>query len=228
MLALILAIGAALLFLGGIFQGIVAGIEIAKHAGGPKQMKRWSLIILVCVILAVFSGYGAYVSYNSSNSPKMSPPPTATSSPTSTLSSTPNTTVTPVNTSSGATAGSSIVKNLTLTCSQCASEPVHVTINSVQIDNTNGKMIWDTTLRDVTGSKRGFEFQQYTLEASGSTVSVNGQLSQSQFVGINQADIQAIFAFVPTPNTTYTLTIVVVWAFSTDSTLSFDPVKITF
>ena len=124
------------------------------------------------------------------------------------------------------TAGS-IVKNLTLTCSQCNSDPVHVTINTIQIDTANGRMIWDTTLKDVTDSNQGFSINQYALEASGSTTPVNAVLSQTQFSG-NQADMQAIFAFVPTPGVTYTLTVVVNWAYNTANNLPFDPVQLSF
>ncbi len=53
-------------------------------------------------------------------------------------------------------------------------------------------MIWDTALRDVTGSGRGFEFEEYALEASGSTTQVNAQLSQTQFTG-NQAELPHVW-----------------------------------
>ncbi len=168
------------------------------------SQKKWSVIILICIVLAVFSGYGSYALYEAS---------TTTSSPSSTRttptpisgspSCTPNTTGTPANRPSATVPSGLAVKNLTLTCSQCPSDPVHVTINNIQIDNANGRMIWDTTLRDITNSGRGFSFVKYDLEASGSTTPVSAVLSQAQFSG-NQADMQAIFPFPPSPNVTYT------------------------
>ena len=82
-------------------------------------------------------------------------------------------------------------------------------------------------MKDVTGSNSGFQITQYSLEASGSTTQVDAVLSQSQF-NTNQADIQAIFAFVPSPDTTYTLTVVVNWAYNNANNLNFDPVQISF
>ncbi len=120
-----------------------------------------------------------------------------------------------------------ITKNLTLPCSSCNSDPVHVTINTIQIDNANGRMIWDTSLRDVTGSGRGFSYVKYDLQANGSQTMVDAVLSQTQFSG-NQADMQAIFAFVPSPGVSYTLTIVVNWAYNTSGNIYFDPVKLSF
>jgi hypothetical protein len=118
------------------------------------------------------------------------------------------------------------VKNLTLPCSQCAADPVHVIINSIQVDTANGRMIWDTTLKDVTNSNSGFSINQYSIESS-ATAQVNAVLPQTQFSG-NQADVQAIFAFVPSPGVTYTLTVVVNWAYNNSNNLAFDPVQITF
>lgn len=40
--------------------------------------------------------------------------------------------------------------------------------------------------------------------------------------------MQAIFAFVPTPGVTYTLTIIVEWTYNNANNLNFDPVQITF
>jgi hypothetical protein len=58
----------------------------------------------------------------------------------------------------------SIVTNITLTCGGC-NDPIHVTISTIQIDNTNGRMIWNTTLKDITASGRPYSIKIYTLQA---------------------------------------------------------------
>ena len=212
---------------------------------GPQGKRRqgnkgiWvALIALVVLLIAGIGAGGVYFFASQKTGGKIQTPPiaastsstqpgvtaTSTSVPAGTPAASPGTTTQPVATVASGTS----TKSFTLTCNQCYSDPVHVTINSIQIDDANGRTIWDTSLRDVTKSSQGFSFVTYELEASGSTTQVNAQLSQTQFSGTNQADAQAIFAFVPASGVTYTLTIVVNWAYNTANNIPFDPVKITF
>ena len=218
------------------FPKIEPDMPPAQRRRGKKGIIAILSVVVLVIILAGAAGIFVYASRNTAtgspsptpNTASTSKPVSGSSSPTAVSSSpTAGTTATLTVQPSATVTSSTVVKNLTLTCSQCASDPVHVTINSVQVDAANGRMIWDTTLRDVTNSNRGFQINQYDLETSGSTTAVNAVLSQSQFNN-NQADIQAIFAFVPSPGTVYTLTVVVNWAYNTANNLPFDPVQITF
>ncbi len=162
-------------------------------------------------------------------------PATATSVPTvaaTTLTPTDNTTPSSTQAAGPAspTASASLLtKNITLTCGGC-NDPVHVTIDTIQIDTVNGRMIWNTTLRDVTGSGSSYGIQQYSIQASASQTSIPAVLSQTSMDGANkQYDIQGTFAFVPFRNVTYTLSVVVYFnASSGEETITFDPFQITF
>lgn len=215
----------------------------------PPQRRRGRkgviaiLAVVVVVILAGAVGFFEFMSHNqTAGSTSLTPTTASTSQPISSSSSATTGASTPTTGAASPVAGTTAtgtvqpsatvisdvtVKNLTLPCSQCASDPVRVTINSVQVDTPNGRMIWDTALKDVTGSNSGFQITQYSLEASGSTTQVDAVLSQSQF-NSNQADIQAIFAFVPSPGTMYTLTVVVNWAYNNANNISYDPIQISF
>ena len=212
----------------------------------PRRKGRKGVIAILALVLIIIlaSAVGIYefASHNKTTGTPSSTPTTASTNPVSNSSSptagastpttgaaspAPGTTATGTVQPSATVVSGVAVKNLTLPCSQCASVPVRVTINSVQVDTPNGRMIWDTALKDVTGSNSGFQITQYSLEASGSTTQVNAVLSQSQFSG-NNADIQAIFAFVPSPGTTYTLTVVVQWAYNNANNINFDPIQISF
>ncbi|SRR5260370_14059874 len=122
-----------------------------------------------------------------------------------------------------------IQENITLTCNGC-NDPIRVTINTVQIDNANGRMIWDNTLKDVTGSNLGYSFNEYNLQANASQTQIPATFSQanSNLVSNVPADIQGIFAFVPSHNVTYTLIVILGWSNGNPASTTFDPVKITF
>ncbi len=73
MQALIFAIGSMATFLASIFA-IVGWLQGAEHAKKSGQQKPWLAITLVCIIMAVSFGYGAYVSYNVTPTPTPIPP----------------------------------------------------------------------------------------------------------------------------------------------------------
>jgi len=119
-------------------------------------------------------------------------------------------------------------KNITLTCGGC-NDPIRVTLNTIRVDSANGRMIWDNTLKDVTGADLNYSISTYTLQDStAQTAAISAVFTQGNGSLVNNipSDIQGVFAFVPSRNITYILT-VVVYAYS-GVTITFDPVKITF
>lgn len=155
------------------------------------------------------------------------PPSTPTSvapSPTPTSGSTSE--PTPTTQGSVPVANGTIQKNIVLTCGQC-NDPIRVTINTVQIDSANGRMIWDITLKDITGSGLNYGVNEWDLQADVSETKIPATFSQGNggLASNVPTDIQGIFAFIPSQNVTYTLTAVID---STDGRMNFDPVKITF
>jgi hypothetical protein len=215
-----------------------------------KQKSAWRVVALVFFITTlIFLGTTALAYNHIIGAPvKATPvantanatqvvPTTATSAPTvaaTATSAAASTSTTPSATQAGVSASPTasaalLTKNITLTCGGC-NDPVHVTIDTIQIDTTNGRMIWNTTLRDVTGSGRPYGIQQYSIQASASQTSVPAVLSQASMDGANkQYDVQGTFAFVPFRNVTYTLSVVVYFNASTgETTITFDPLQVTF
>lgn len=179
----------------------------------PKKRNIWKIATIFMSIVAVGSVLTAVVAFNLPRTTQVAVPTSnvtqvmqqSTTGPAPTSDSTPSSipTVQP----SATVADGVIQENITLTCGGC-NDPIRVTINTVQIDSANGRMIWDNTLKDVTSSGNGFGFNEYNLQASTSQTPVQGTLSHPQSSGSNQEDIQAIFAFVPFHNVTYTLSVI--------------------
>jgi len=203
------------------------------HHYGRKN--RWKVVTLVLFISTVILATTTLLAYNHIiNPPAARPTPIATQAPQQTTTvpatETPTSASTPSSMStvqpSATVADGVIQENITLTCGGC-NDPIRVIINTVQIDNANGRMIWDTTLKDITGSNLGYSINEYNLQANASQTQVPATFSQGSgnLVSNVPDDIQGIFAFVPSHNVIYTLTIVVNWD---GGSTTFDPVKITF
>ncbi len=96
MLALVLAIFAALAFLAGILQGIVAAKDIITHSVRSGQQRSWLVIISICILLTVIFGYASYKTqdYNTSL-PKPDSPSSAHSTIATSGSSSPTQSATP-------------------------------------------------------------------------------------------------------------------------------------
>jgi hypothetical protein len=119
-----------------------------------------------------------------------------------------------------------ITENIVFTCTGC-NDPIRVTINTVKIENANGRMVWGITLKNITGSNVNYTILEFDLQANASQTKVRATFSQGfgNLASNIETEIQGIFAFVPYSNLTYTLTVVV------DSNLGvirLDPVKLTF
>lgn len=242
MLSLVLAIGAGLLVLGGIFQGIVAGIELTKHAVGSGQIKRWSAIILTCIVLASISGYASYASYASS--PKSDPlsPPVATSptvpSVTSTLTAQPTETPTipPTSTPGVATAGPPGSIRLSCACS----DPVVVTITKIDIQPQQNRMIWSLSFYNNSQSAYDADFSKFYLQKGDQTQNPAGSAGEPTYtptgLAINTGQIihagdtkqsTLTFSFVPDKGN-YTLASQLVLNEVTMEMVNFDSIVIPF
>ncbi len=204
----------------------------------PKRRNGWKVIAQVLFITTVVFFATTVLAYNHIiNPPAKAVVPASTTTATQvapqttprlanetpTSASTPSST--PTVQPSTPVASGLITENLLLTCGGC-NDPIHVTINTIQIDTANGRMIWDNTLKDVTNSGIGYSINEYDLQPNASQTKVPAILSQTIMSGSNRPyDVQAIFAFVPFHNVTYVLTVMV--GFNGVYT-TFDPVKITF
>lgn len=198
----------------------------------PKQRNIWRIVAMVMSIMTAIFAITTVLAYNHIinpiprstvvATPVAQQPTSAPANGTPTSASTPSSTATAQ--SSATVADGLIQKNITLTCSGC-NDPIRVTINTIRIDNANGRMIWDTTLKDVTGNAERYQIDFYNLQVSGSLTKVAAVLQGGEFTGAN--DIQAVFAFIPYQNVTYILT-VEVGAIDIGVKMTFDPVKITF
>lgn len=123
---------------------------------------------------------------------------------------------------------STLNENILLSCGGC-DDPIRVTINTVQVDDANGRMIWNMTLKNVSGNSIGYHFYQYSLVASGSQTQIPASFSPDpggQLMNDTPYTMQAIFAFVPSQNVSYTFTAEL--AFNSSGQIHFDPVPITF
>ena len=208
----------------------------------PKRRKFMPIVVSVLLVLVIILGATTVFALRRTNptatavGPKattqptaspsnVTPVPTSTSSiggiATSTSTSSPIATAQPVAT----VASGTITENLLLTCGANCNDPVRVTITNVQVNDANGNMLWNISMKNITGSSVNYQIETFELLASGAQnqipanfSSLNGNLPNS-----DPDTIQGIFAFVPVQNTTYTLTV----GIYSGTQISFDPVQIT-
>jgi hypothetical protein len=121
------------------------------------------------------------------------------------------------------TAGT-IKENRALTCSVC-NDPVHTTINSITIDTTNLRLIWNITLNNQSGAQQTDYFAQFNLQDPlGNTYEGTGNLNSDFFLSAGQLVFKTeIFSFLPRPGVSYTL----VARFGI-SGMTYDPLQFTF
>jgi hypothetical protein len=125
----------------------------------------------------------------------------------------------------------SISENILLACGGC-NDPIQVTITTVQVDDANGHMVWNTTLKDVIGNDVNYQWIEYDLQASGTQTKIPATYSQvsGPLTSNNPYVMQATFAFVPLHNVTYTFTPIVNFYENTTGTqqIAFNPVQVSF
>jgi len=212
----------------------------------PKRRKAMTIVVLVLLALVIILGATTVLALRrpttatpvttvptapaQATSVPATPVPTATPAPTSgaataTPASSPGATAQPAAT----VATGTITENLLLTCGANCNDPIRVTITTVQVDDANGRMLWNVSLKNVTGSSIGYGVDTFELLASGAQTQIPATFSQSGGTLTNNdpSSIQGTFAFVPVQNTTYTLTIVVEVNPYGGPQINFDPVQIT-
>lgn len=197
-------------------------IQLEEKPGGSKGNKGnkgmlVALIALVLVLIAVASTGGMYFlaskktpSTGGTTKPTSASSQTgtaivSTTAPTSTSTASSAATVQPV-----ATVGSgTITENLLLTCGTNCSDPIRVTISTIQVNDADANMVWNVSLEDVSGANMGYGIDTFELLASGTQNQIPATISQSMGTLTNKDPytIQATFAFVPVQNTTYTLSV---------------------
>jgi hypothetical protein len=121
------------------------------------------------------------------------------------------------------TAGT-IKENMTLTCSGC-NDPVHTTINSITIDTTHLRLIWNITLNNESGAQQIDYFAAFSLQDPlGNTYEGTGNLNTDFFLRAGQMVFKTeIFSFLPRPGVSYIL----VARFGI-SGITYDPLQFTF
>ena len=134
-----------------------------------RSQKRNRGVLIVIVALAVFlvaavaGGVSFFTSKKTSSTGGGTTQPAATSQqagiasgsagtptsiPTSTATVAPGATAQPVAT----VASGMISENLSLTCGTNCNDPIRVTITTIQVNDADGNMIWNITMKNITGS----------------------------------------------------------------------------
>lgn len=199
-----------------------------------------SVLIAILLVLLLITGIWGYSRQGGgSNQPAsqgQSPQPTQTTSDSSNGSNVVDSTLTPVPTPtptpqpSGVVSDGTIKINKMLACGNC-NDPVHVKVDTVTVQNGNGRMIWTLTLTNVSGA---------TIHVYGPTISLHDSTSaqDSSPASISDSDsgfcdpyldsnldCSAIFTFLPYTQTTYTLNVEIT-GYNFD--IKFDPLEVTF
>jgi hypothetical protein len=189
-----------------------------------KGMLVATLAVVILLLVACGSGGSAGLP-GATQSTATLPQTGATSAPTSTPTTAPTAPVQPVATVPSGT----ITENLLLACGTNCNDPIQVTVTTIQVDDANGNMVWDVSLKDITGTNVGYGIDTFELLASGTQNQIPATISQSSgsLTNNDPYTIQATFAFVPIQNTAYTLTAVIQENPYMGPQISFEPAQIT-
>ena len=160
------------------------------------------------------------------------PTPTTLLSPTSTPTPLPSPTPIPT----ALAASGTITKNELLTCNTCSDgDPIHFTINSITIDNSNGRTLWDITLTNVSATAYKAFDQGISLEvfASDHPIDATGYWSDGLFnqIYINagqKAATQLIFTFPVYKGVQYTFSAKLSTDYNGGIQMNFDDANFTF
>lgn len=198
----------------------------------PKRGNFWRSATLVMTIIAALAVLTAVVAIKFptlvGNSPSQGGSATASQPGTTVLAGQTNATTLSSTPGIQPTVASGLItKNLLLSCGSC-NDPIQVTITTIQIDGANGRMVWNMTLKDITGNDLHYGFNEFDLQASGSQTKIPASYSQTQgdLTSDNPYTMQAIFAFVPLQNVTYTLTVNL--GFGEFGQIVFNPTQVSF
>jgi hypothetical protein len=122
-----------------------------------------------------------------------------------------------------------IPENLLLTCGTNCDDPIRVTITNIQVNDADGNMTWNISLKNVSGKSVGYLINTFELLASGTQNQISANFAQNGGTLANSDPLnsQCIFTFVPTQNTLYTLTVVISINPFGGPQVAFEPVQIT-
>ncbi len=117
-----------------------------------------------------------------------------------------------------------IKENVTLTCNGC-NDPVLTTIDTITIDTTNQRTIWNITLNNESGAQQIDYFTEFNLQDPfGGTYDGTGELHTDFFLGAGHRAIKTeIFSFLPRPGVSYILV-----ARLGIAGITYDPLQLTF
>ncbi len=117
-----------------------------------------------------------------------------------------------------------IKENVLLTCDVC-DEPVLITINTITIDTTNLRMIWNVKLKNQSGADQVDDFSAFSLQdTNGDLYEGTGKLNNVFILSAGQIVlVTEIFSFLPRPGVSYTL----IARFGV-SGVNYDPVQFKF
>jgi hypothetical protein len=99
-----------------------------------------------------------------------------------------------------------IKENITLGCNAC-NDPILTTINTITIDTTNVRLVWEVKLNNVSGSEQVDTFSDFSLQDSnGNTYEGTGSLNTVFILSAERTVLATeIFSFLPRPGIPYTL-----------------------
>ncbi len=204
-----------------------------------KSGNIWRTATLVLFILVLILGTTTFLVLRHTSTSPTTIVPAATSQtsghaaavPTATSPAVTPPTSTPASSGAAAqpVASGTITENLLLTCGANCNDPIHVTITTIQVDDANGNMVWNISMKNVSGSSMSYGIGTFELLASGTQTQIPATFSQSggTLPNSDPSSIQGTFSFVPIQNTTYTLTVVVAENPYMGPQITFDPVQIT-
>ena len=197
------------------------------------------IIGIVLSIMPTFLGVGKVTpGVQSTTTIAQAPIPTfgaVTSTPTSTGTVTPTNTPTPQTITTALASDQTITKNKTLTCTDCSNDPIHFTINSITVDNSNGRTLWNITLTNVSANDYNVYDDNISLEAAplNQPVPATGYWSDGLFneVLINagqKAEDQLIFTSPVYTGVEYTFSAQLSTGYNGGIVMTFDDASFTF
>jgi serine/threonine protein kinase len=204
---------------------------------GTKRNPALSVLVGVLLVLLLVSGILGYTHQTEANNHIAAPEPSpqfsqATSTPDSS-SNTPDVTPAPTAAPQVAVlvADGTIQIQKMLTCDNC-DDPVHVRIDAVTVQHSNGRMIWTLTFINVSGASVSLDWPTLSLHDPTSAqdfspASLRDSDGSCDPYFDTSWDCSAIFAFLPYTQTTYTLNVEIQDMYNSFD-VSFVPLEVTF
>lgn len=192
------------------------------------------IILLVLLLVTGIWGYTRGSNQPAPQGPSYQPSQTTSDSNSGSNATTPTPTPTSIPTPtpqpSVIVSDRTIPINKMLTCGNC-NDPVHVKVDSVTVQNGNGRMIWTLTFINVSGAsirlyQPTISLHDPTSAQDSSPASISDSSGGSCDTYLDASlDCSMIFTFLPYTQTTYTLSVEVK---NSDFDVKFEPLEVTF